>query len=91
MEQMHILSLLYDLNKYWLLIILKLILIFTIMVMFLKLSFTIINLSCIKQIDIQPNKYNIYLNDNEFKGSYNILKLGDLSSKSSKIHIQMII
>ena len=35
--------------------------------MFLKFSFTIINLSCIKQIDILPNKYNIYLNDNEFK------------------------
>ena len=41
--------------------------------MFLKFSFTIINLSYIKQIDILPNKYNIYLNDNEFKGSYNIL------------------
>jgi len=27
------------------------------------------------------------LNDNEFKGSYNILKLGDLSSKSTKIEI----
>ena len=55
--------------------------------MFLKFSFTIINLSYIKQIDILPNKYNIYLSDNEFKGSYNILKLGDLSSKSSKIEI----
>jgi hypothetical protein len=58
--------------------------------MFLKFSFTIINLSYIKQIDILPNKYNIYLNDNEFKGSYNILKLGDLSSKSSKIEISNI-
>jgi len=57
------------------------------MTMFLKLSFIIINISCIKQIDIQPNKYYIYLNDNEFKGSYNILKLGDLSSKSTKIEI----
>lgn len=55
--------------------------------MFLKFSFTIINLSYIKQIDIFPNKYTIHLNDNEFKGSYNILKLGDLSSKSSKIEI----
>ena len=60
------------------------------MTLFLKFSFIIINISCIKQIDIQPNKYNIYLNDNEFKGSYNILKLGDLSSKSSKIEISKI-
>jgi hypothetical protein len=54
---------------------------------FLKFSFTIINISYIKQIDILPNKYNIHLNDNEFQGSYNILKLGNLSSKSSKIEI----
>jgi hypothetical protein len=57
------------------------------MVKFLKFSFTIINLSYIKQIDIQPNKYDIYLNDNELKGSYNLLKIGGLSSKSSKIEI----
>ena len=57
------------------------------MIHFIKFSFTIINLSSIKYIDIQPNKYYIYLNDNEFKGSYNILKLGDLSSKSTKIEI----
>ena len=57
---------------------------------FLKFSFTIINLSCIKKIDIQSNKYNIYLNDNKFKGSYNILNVGDLSSKSSKIEISNI-
>jgi len=59
----------------------------SIIMKFLKLSFTVINLSCIKQIVIQPDKYNIYLNDNEVKGSYNILRLGDLSSKSSKIEI----
>ena len=57
------------------------------MIKFLKFSFTIINLSSIKQIDIQPNKYDIFLNDNELKGSYNLLKIGDLSSKSSKIEI----
>ena len=57
---------------------------------FLKFSFTIINLSYIKQIDIQPNKYDIYLNDNKLKGSYNFLKIGDLSSKSSKIEISNI-
>jgi hypothetical protein len=60
------------------------------MITFLKFSFTVINLSYIKQIDIQPNKYNIYLNDNEFKGSFNFLKIGDLSSKSSKIEISKI-
>jgi hypothetical protein len=37
------------------------------MIKFLKFSFTIINLSSIKQIDIQPNKYDIFLNDNELK------------------------
>ena len=57
---------------------------------FLKFSFTIINLSYIKQIDIQPNKYIIHLNDNNLKGSYNFLKIGDLSSKSSKIEISDI-
>jgi len=57
------------------------------MVKFLKFSFTIINLSSIKQIDIQPNKYEIYLNDNELKGSYNLLKIASLNSKSSKIEI----
>jgi hypothetical protein len=57
------------------------------MVKFLKFSFTIINLSYIKQIDIQPNKYDIYLNDNELKGSYNLMRVGDLFSKSSKIVI----
>jgi hypothetical protein len=57
---------------------------------FLKFSFTIINLSNIKQIDIQPNKYDIFLNDHNLKGSYNFLKLGDLSSKSSKIEISNI-
>jgi hypothetical protein len=57
------------------------------MVKFLKFSFTIINLSHIKHIDIQPNKYDIHLSDNKLKGSYNFLKIGDLSSKSSKIEI----
>jgi len=57
------------------------------MVKFLKFSFTIINLSSIKQIDIQPDKYDVYLNDNEIKGSYNLMRVGDLFSKSSKIVI----
>jgi len=60
------------------------------MIMFLKFSFTIINLSHIKHIDIQPNKYDIHLSDNKLKGSYNFLKVGDLSSKSSKIEISNI-
>ena len=60
------------------------------MIKFLKFSFTIINLSYIKQIDIQPNRYDIYLNDNNLKGSYNFLKIGDLSSRSSKIEISNI-
>ena len=60
------------------------------MLTFLKFSFTIINLSHIKQIDIQPNKYDIHLSDNKLKGSYNFLKFGDLSSKSSKIEISNI-
>ena len=60
------------------------------MILLLKLSFTIINLSYIKQIDILPNKYNIYLQDNEIKGTYNFLKLGEISSKSSKIEISKI-
>lgn len=90
------------------------------MIKFLKFSFTIINLSFIKQIDIKPEKYDIHLCDNEFtplgvsnaqscaalpfktahkvgvlnmqrcKGSYNFLKIGDLSSKSSKIEISKI-
>ena len=55
--------------------------------MFLKLSFTIINLSYIKHIDISPNKYNIYLDDIELKGSYNFLKLGELTTKNTKIEI----
>ena len=54
---------------------------------FLKFSFTIINLSSIKQIDIQPDKYYVYLNDNEIKGSYNLMRVGELFSKSSKIEI----
>ena len=54
---------------------------------FLKFSFTIINLSSIKQIDIQPDKYDVYLNDNEIKGSYNLMRVGELFSKSSKIEI----
>jgi hypothetical protein len=45
------------------------------MLTFLKFSFTIINLSHIKQIDIQPNKYDIHLSDNKLKGSYNFLHL----------------
>ena len=61
-----------------------------IMITFLKFSFTIINLSHIKHIDIQPNKYDIHLSDNKLKGSYNFLKVGDLSSKSSKIEISNI-
>jgi hypothetical protein len=56
------------------------------MIKFLKFSFTIINLSYIKVIDIQPDKYNIYLSDNQIKG-FNFFKIGDLSSKSSKIEI----
>ena len=59
------------------------------MIKFLKFSFTIINLSHIKQIDIQPNKYEIYLNDNKLKGSY-FLNTFDLYSKSSKIEISNI-
>ena len=57
------------------------------MVKFLKFSFTIINLLSIKQIDIQSDRYDIYLNDNEIKGSYNLMRVGDLFSKSSKIVI----
>ena len=57
------------------------------MIRFIKFSFTIINLSSIKYIDIQPNKYNIYLNDNELKTSYNLLKITDIYSKSNKIEI----
>lgn len=59
------------------------------MVTFLKFSFTIINLSYVKHIDIQQDKYDIYLSDNNFKGSYNhnFLKFGELLSKSSKIEI----
>ena len=60
------------------------------MIKFLKFSFTIINLSYVKQIDIQPNKYDIYLNDNNFKGTYNFLKIGNLLSKSTKIEISNI-
>ena len=48
------------------------------MIKFLKFSFTIINLSYIKQIDIQPNKYDIHLSDNKLKGSYNFFKFGDM-------------
>jgi len=60
------------------------------MTKFLKFSFTIINLLSIKQIDIQPYRYNVYLNDNEIKGSYDLMRIGrvgDLFSKSSKIVI----
>jgi hypothetical protein len=57
---------------------------------FLKFSFTIINLSSIKQIDIQSNKYDIYLNDNIIKGNLNIFRLGGLYSKSTKIQISNI-
>ena len=57
------------------------------MVKFLKFSFTIINLLSIKQIDIQPDRYDVYLNDNEIKGTYNLMRVGDLFSKSSKIVI----
>jgi hypothetical protein len=57
------------------------------MVKFLKFSFTIINLLSIKQIDIQSDRYDVYLNDNEIKGSYNLMRVGDLFSKSSKIVI----
>jgi len=60
------------------------------MIKFLKFSFTIINSIYIKQIDIHTDKYDIYLNDNKIKGSYNMFKLGDLSSKSSKIEISNI-
>ena len=47
-------------------------------VKFLKFSFTVINLIHITQIDIQSNKYEIYL------------KFGDLSSNHSKIEISNI-
>ena len=57
------------------------------MAKFLKFSFTIINLSSIKQIDIKPDKYDVYLNDNEINGSYNLMRVGQLFSKSSKIEI----
>jgi hypothetical protein len=57
------------------------------MTKFLKFSFTIINLLSIKQIDIQSDRYDVYLNDNEIKGSYNLMRVGDLFSKSSKIVI----
>ena len=57
------------------------------MAKFLKFSFTIINLLSIKQIDIQPDRYDVYLNDNEIKGTYNLMRVGDLFSKSSKIVI----
>ena len=57
---------------------------------FLKFSFTVVNVLYIKHIDIQDNKYDIYLNDNKLKGSYNFLKIGELSSKSSKIEISNI-
>lgn len=33
------------------------------------------------------DKYNIYLNDNIIKGSYGVLRIGELYSKSSKIEI----
>lgn len=56
---------------------------------FLKFSFTIINLSYIKYVDIQNEKYDIYLSDNNLKGSYNynFLKMGDITSQGSKIII----
>lgn len=60
------------------------------MIKFLKLSFTIINLVYVKQIDIHSDKYEIYLNDNKIKGSYNLFKIGELSSKSTKIEISNI-
>lgn len=60
------------------------------MIKFLKFSFTIINVSFIKQIDIQPDKYHIHMNDNQIQGSYNFLKIGELSSKNSKIEISKI-
>jgi len=60
------------------------------MIKFLKFSFTIINSIYIKQIDIHTDKYDIYLNDNKIKGSYNMFKFGDLSSKNSKIEISNI-
>ena len=60
------------------------------MIKFLKFSFTIINSLCITQIDIKPNKYDIYLNDNKIKGTYNIFKIGDLTSTRSKIEISNV-
>lgn len=60
------------------------------MIKFLKFSFTIINLSYVKHIDIQPDKYNIHLSDNMFKGEYNIIKLGYLQSSSTKIEISKV-
>lgn len=57
------------------------------MIKFLKLSFTIINLSYVKHIDIKTDKYDIYLGDNNFVGSYNFIKIGELYSKGSKIEV----
>ena len=57
------------------------------MIKFIKFSFTVINVFYIKQIDIQPSKFIVHLNDNKIKGNYNILKFGDVSSQNSKIEI----
>jgi len=57
------------------------------MIKFLKFSFTIINLSHIKHIDIQPNKYDIHLSDNKLKG-YNFLHLFSFQTPINIIYIK---
>ena len=57
------------------------------MVRFLKFSFTIINISHIKQIVIQNDKYSVHLSDIHLQGSYNLLRIGNLHSDNSKIDI----
>jgi hypothetical protein len=57
------------------------------MVKFLKFSFIIINISHIKQIVIQNDKYSVHLSDINLQGSYNLFKVGNLQSDNSKIDI----
>lgn len=57
------------------------------MVHFLKFSFTIINISYIKQIVIQNDHYSVHLSDTKLQGSYNLFKVGKLQSDNSKIDI----
>ena len=60
------------------------------MLRFLKFSFTIINLSHIKHIDIQPNKYYIHIVSNKFDGSNwssPVFGFGTVSSHNSEIEV----